>query len=132
MLIEHYALIKTLHISLALLSGVVFVLRGLWVLLSAVALPRVLHRVSYAVDSALLLAALLLLAGLSFTPLAAAWLQAKLLLLLVYIACGAVVFRVQYPIAVRWLACCAALLCYAGVYYSARMHQPFAGILSGF
>lgn len=30
MLAEHYGLIKNVHISLALLSGCLFMLRGLW------------------------------------------------------------------------------------------------------
>lgn len=34
MFAEHYVLIKNIHISLVLLSGSLFVLRGLWVLLA--------------------------------------------------------------------------------------------------
>ncbi|NLY14142.1 MAG: SirB2 family protein [Gammaproteobacteria bacterium] len=132
MLAEHYALIKNIHIGLALLSGSLFALRGLWVLLvgSGQGLQKTVNRFSYVVDSCLLLAALLLLSALNFTPLSAAWLQAKLVLLLLYVLLGVLAFRAKYGITVRWLAYCAALLCFAGMYYSARLHLPFAGLLS--
>lgn len=132
MLAEHYALIKNIHIGLALLSGSLFALRGLWVLLagSGQGLQKTVNRLSYVVDSCLLLAALLLLSALNFTPLSAAWLQAKLVLLLLYVLLGVLAFRAKYGITVRWLAYCAALLCFAGMYYSARLHLPFAGLLS--
>ncbi len=133
MLAEHYLLIKQIHIGLALLSGGLFVLRGLWVLLLGKGgnLQKGVNRISYLVDTCLLLAAVLLLAVLSFVPLSAAWLQAKLLLLVLYVLFGVVAFRAQHSLAVRWLAYIAALLCFAGMYYSARLHQPFAGLLAG-
>lgn len=132
MFAEHYLLIKNIHIALALTSGGLFVFRGLWVLLagSGSGLQRSVNRVSYVVDTGLLLAALLLLMTLSFAPLAAAWLQAKLLLLVLYVVLGVVAFRAKYRLSMRWLAYSAALLCFAGMYYSARLHQPFAGLFS--
>lgn len=132
MFAEHYLLIKTIHIALALTSGSLFVLRGLWVLLagSGSGLQRTVNRVSYVVDSFLLLAAIALLAALNYAPLSAAWLQTKLLLLVLYVVLGVVAFRAKYRLAMRWLAYSAALLCFAGMYYSARLHQPFAGLLS--
>lgn len=132
MLAEHYGLIKNVHISLALLSGCLFMLRGLWGLLvyRRTLLQLRLNRLSYVIDTCLLLAALLLLASLSFAPLAASWLQAKLVLVLCYVLFGALAFRVQYAIVLRWLAYFAALICYMGIYYSARWHQPFAGVFA--
>lgn len=132
MLAEHYLLIKYIHISLVLFSGGLFIARGLWVLLagSVAPLQRVINRVSYVIDSCLLLAALFLLSILSFTPLTAAWLQAKLFLLVLYVVFGAVAFRVKYSLTLRWLAFIAAVLCFIGIYYSARLHMPFAGLLS--
>lgn len=132
MLVEHYLLIKNIHIGLALLSGNLFVLRGLWVLLagSGARRQRALNHVSYAVDTGLLLAALLLLSILSFAPLSASWLQAKLLLLVLYVVFGALAFRVKYPLQLRWLTYLAALLCFAGMYYSARLRLPFAGVFA--
>jgi uncharacterized membrane protein SirB2 len=82
------------------------------------------------VDTGLLLAALLLLIIFSFAPLSAAWLQAKLLLLVLYVVFGALAFRDKYTLSMRWLAYLAALLCFAGMYYSARLHQPFAGVFA--
>lgn len=132
MLAEHYLLIKNIHIGLALLSGSLFVVRGLWVLLAGSGAPwqRRVNRISYMVDTGLLLAALLLLIIFSFAPLSAAWLQAKLLLLVLYVVFGALAFRDKYTLSMRWLAYLAALLCFAGMYYSARLHQPFAGVFA--
>ena len=132
MFAEHYLLIRNIHITLALLSGSLFVLRGLWVLLAGAgtAVQKKVNRLSYVVDTGLLLAALLLLMTLSFAPLAASWLQAKLLLLVLYVVFGALAFRVKYSLQMRWLAYSAALVCFAGMYYSARLHEPFAGLLS--
>ncbi len=130
MFAEHYLLIKNIHIGLAILSGTLFVLRGLWVLLLGAGggLQRQVNRGSYAVDSCLLLAALWLLLTLNFAPLSAAWLQAKLVLLVLYVLFGVLAFRHKYSLKLRWLAYIAALCCFAGMYYSARMHQPFAGL----
>ena len=132
MLAEHYLLIKNIHIGLALLSGSLFVARGLWALLAGSGAPwqRRVNRISYMVDTGLLLAALLLLIIFSFAPLSAAWLQAKLLLLVLYVVFGALAFRDKYTLSMRWLAYLAALLCFAGMYYSARLHQPFAGVFA--
>lgn len=127
MLAEHYLLIKHTHIVLAVLSGSLFVLRGLWVLLRR---QRVLSRISYAIDSALLLVALLLLATLNFLPLSMGWLQAKLFLLVLYVLFGALAFQLKYFILVRCFAYFAALLCFAGMYYSARLRLPFAGLFA--
>lgn len=132
MFAEHYLLVKNIHIGLVLLSGSLFVLRGLWVLLigTGIALQKKVNRLSYVIDTGLLLAALLLLMILNYAPLSAAWLQAKLLLLVLYVVFGVFAFRNKYRMGVRWLAYAAALLCFAGMYYSARLHQPFAGLLS--
>lgn len=132
MLTEHYLLIKNIHIGLALLSGSLFVLRGIWVLLAGGGAPlqKMINRFSYLIDTGLLLAALLLLIILGFAPLAAGWLQAKLVLLVLYVVFGALAFRVKYTLSLRWLAYAAALLCFAGMYYSARLHQPFAGVFA--
>ena len=132
MLVENYQIIKNIHIGLALLSGSLFAVRGLWVLIvgSGAPLQRSINRVSYAVDTGLLIAALLLLIIFSFAPLSMAWLQAKLFLLVLYVGFGALAFRVKYSLQLRWLAYLIALLCFIGMYYSARLHQPFAGIFS--
>ncbi|WP_178087266.1 SirB2 family protein [Pseudomonas sp. C27(2019)] len=132
MLAEHFVLIKNMHIGLVLLSGSLFVLRGLWVLLlgSGSALQKKVNRLSYVIDTCLLLAAVLLLVILEYAPLAAAWLQVKLILLVLYVVLGVFAFRNKYSMTVRWLAYVAALLCFALMYYSARLHQPLAGLLS--
>ena len=55
MLAENYQIIKHIHMGLALLSGSLFVVRGLWVLIagSGAPLQRRINRVSYVVDTGL-------------------------------------------------------------------------------
>lgn len=132
MFTEHYLLVKNIHIALVLLSGSLFVLRGLWVLLAGSGKPlqKTVNRFSYVIDSCLLLAAFVLLMILNYAPLSAAWLQTKLLFLVLYVVFGALAFRAKYSSRIRWLAYVAALLCFALMYYSARLHQPFAGLFS--
>ncbi|MDY7219062.1 SirB2 family protein [Denitrificimonas sp. JX-1] len=124
-------LIKYIHMSLAVFSGCLFVVRGSWVLLGGTKVDwcKTIDRLSYGVDSCLLLAAILLLLILNYTPLSEAWLQAKLLLLALYIMFGVLAFRDTLCLVLRWLAYSAAIMCFFIMYYSARLHQPFAGLL---
>ena len=86
LLAELYPWVKTTHVALALTSGGLFAGRGIGVLLGAqTPMAAPVRHLSQAIDSALLLAALLLLATLQLNPFATPWLQAKLMLLLAYI-----------------------------------------------
>lgn len=124
-LADWYPAIKAAHVGLALLSGGLFAGRGLGVLLGAATpLSAPVRRLSQAVDSALLAAALLLLASLRFEPLAMPWLQAKLLLLLAYIGLGTLALRRAPTAASRALAFAAALCCFVAMLGIARTRDP--------
>jgi uncharacterized membrane protein SirB2 len=93
-MIEFYPEIRLLHIAAALTSGSLFFLRGLalefgwnW------AKARPVRRLSYAVDSVLLAAAIALMLLTGQYPLANSWLSAKVSALLIYIALGIGAFR---------------------------------------
>ncbi len=124
-MIEHYPAIKAAHVGLVLLSGVLFAARGAGVLLGTGApmAPAVRH-LSQAIDTALLLAALTLLAVLRLNPLATPWLLAKLWLLAAYIACGTLALKRAPTRAGKALWFLAALLSYGAMVAIARARDP--------
>lgn len=124
-MIEYYLPIRQAHIAAVLASGALFLLRGLlvqagragWALAP---LPRYL---SYAIDTTLLTAALMLVTILPSAVYANGWLATKLALLPVYIGLGWFAFRARD--ARRRLACFAgAALAYGCMYAIARSHDP--------
>ena len=107
-MIEFYPQIKQFHVFVALLSGSLFALRGPFVLAGArwpQALP--VKWLSYAVDTALLTAALMLLTILPWAMFANGWLLVKVSLVVVYVVLG--VFALRRGRTRRTRA-----LCYAG------------------
>lgn len=128
-LAEFYPLIKATHIGLALLSGGLFAGRGLGVLLGAVwPMARLVRRWSQVIDTALLTAALLLLAILRLNPFATPWLLAKLTLLVAYIVFGTLALRRMPTRTGKVLAFAVALCCFVMMIAIARTHDPL-GIL---
>jgi uncharacterized membrane protein SirB2 len=124
-LVEFYPAIKTAHIGLVLASGGLFVLRGLAVLLGrSVAMRAPVRHLSYAIDTALLAAALALLAILHLNPFTIPWLIAKLALLVAYIVLGSLALRRAHTLPRRMLAFAAALLCFGAMYSIARRYDP--------
>lgn len=124
-LIEFYPLIKGAHVGLALLSGGLFAGRGVGVLMGAAApMAPLVRRLSQAIDSALLAAALLLLAVLQLNPFATPWLLAKLALLVAYIVFGTLALRRAPTRRAKAVAFMAALACFAMMVAIARSHDP--------
>jgi uncharacterized membrane protein SirB2 len=124
-LIALYPQIKAAHIGLAMCSGAFFALRGFAVLAGA-RWPQAVwaRRTSMAVDSALLLAAVLLLVALQLNPFATPWLLAKLGLLVAYVVLGVLALRRARSPAGRALSLAAALACFAAMVAVARAHHP--------
>lgn len=128
-MIEFYPQIKHFHIAVALLSGAIFAIRGAF-LLGGARWPQALpvKWLSYAVDTALLTAALMLLTILPWAMFANGWLLVKVGLVVVYVLLG--VFALRRGRTRRTRAACylAALLVFGAVYSIARVHHPL-GIL---
>lgn len=124
-LAEFYPAIKLAHVGLVSASGGLFAVRGLAVLLgSAAAMRAPLRRLSYAIDTGLLAAALLLLAALQLNPFSTPWLAAKLVLLAGYVVLGSLALKRASTRPRQVLAYGAALLCFAMMYAVARRHDP--------
>ena len=124
-MIEFYPQIKQFHIFIALLSGTLFALRGAFVLGGAhwpLALP--VRWISYAVDTALLTAALMLVTILPGAVFANGWLVAKITLVVTYIVLGVFALKRGRTWRTRLICYLSALTVFAAIYAVARAHQP--------
>lgn len=128
-LTDYYPLIKASHIGLAMLSGALFASRGVGVLLGAnLPMSAPVRRLSQVIDTALLAAALLLLATLQLNPLTTPWLLVKLSLLAGYIVLGVLALKRAPSQAGKALAFVAALACYGSIVATARAHDPMGAL----
>ena len=124
-MLEFYPQVRSVHITAVIASGALFAARGFgtlarhgWPQATAVRWS------SYAVDTVLLTAAVMLVAMLPSTMFANGWLAAKLMLLVVYVVAGTMALRRSRTPRDRavWLA--AALGLYAAMVGIARLHHP--------
>ncbi|ARN21774.1 SirB2 family protein [Piscinibacter gummiphilus] len=124
-LAEFYPAIKASHVGLVMLSGTLFTARGLGVLLGgAWPLAPLARRGSQVIDTALLAAALLLLATLHLNPFTTPWLATKLGLLVAYIGFGTFALKRASTRAGKAVAFAVALLCFGAMVAIARTHDP--------
>ena len=124
-MIAFYPQIKQFHVFVALLSGSLFALRGGFALAGA-RWPRALpvRWLSYAIDTSLLTAAMMLLTLLPWAMFANGWLITKILLIVAYVVLGVLAMRPQQARRDRALYYAAALLVFAAIYGIARAHHP--------
>lgn len=124
-----YLQIKWVHILCVILSGSLFALRGMLVLnRSRYGNHPVLRWLSYAIDTTLLTAALMLVTILHQYPFVQAWLTVKVLLLVVYIVLGVYTLRRAQTHTARVACFCSALAVYLFIASVAYTHDPL-GIL---
>jgi uncharacterized membrane protein SirB2 len=124
-MIEFYPQIKLVHVTMVILSGLLFALRGSAQLAGArwtMAAP--LRYLSYAIDTTLLTAALMLVTVLHQYPFVQAWLTVKVLLLVVYIVLGSFALKRARTFRVRLSCFLAALGVYLFIASVARAHDP--------
>ena len=125
MILEHYPLIKQIHVVAVLASGSLFLVRGLAVQGAAAwAMAAPVRYLSYGIDVILLAAALLLLAVLPAAVFANGWLWVKLSLLVAYIVLGSFALKRGRTAKIRAACFVAALLVFVSVYLVARSHDP--------
>jgi uncharacterized membrane protein SirB2 len=125
-----YLAIKTIHQGAVALSLAGFFARGVGSLRNAVWVRgRLARTVPHVVDTVLLLSALTLAWMLRLTPLAAPWLMAKIIGLLVYIGLGTIALKPGRPRTVRATAWVAALVTFGWIVSVALTKNPY-GFLS--
>jgi len=130
-MIEFYPEIKWVHIAAVLSSGSLFALRGVAMLAGTrwyMAAP--LRYLSYAIDTVLLTAAMMLATVLHQYPFVQGWLTVKVLLLVVYVVLGSYALKRGATRAARGRAFFAALLVFGFIISVARAHDP-RGIFAG-
>ena len=129
-MLEYYLQVKAVHVAAVLLSGSLFLLRGL--LLQAgpasasgrLAMAAPVRYLSYGVDSVLLTAALMLATMLPAAMFANGWLLAKLLLLPAYVVLGSLALKRGRTPRTRLACFLAALAVFACMLAIARSHHP--------
>ena len=120
-----YLLLKHLHMTLAAVSGVLFLLRGLWMMAGSPMLQRGwVKRTPHMVDSLLLLSALALAGWAGFSPSNSPWLGAKIGALVAYIVLGSVALKYGKTRLVRLAAFAAALACFGYIVATAVTKNP--------
>ena len=124
-MIEFYVQIKWVHVAAVLLSGALFLVRGVLVQLGHGRLARStpLRWLSWSIDTVLLTAALMLVTMLPPGFFANGWLAAKLAMLVLYIGLGTLALRAGQP-ARRGLALAGAAAAFLAIVGIARTHHP--------
>ena len=124
-MIEFYPQVKLVHIVAVLASGGLFLVRGALVQLGAQwAMAAPLRYLSYAIDTVLLTAALMLVTMLHQYPFVQSWLTVKVVLLVGYIVLGSLALKRGRTRAMRIVCYVAALLVFGYIYSVARAHHP--------
>ena len=118
-------LIKTLHISTAIISISLFILRGVWTFTdSPLMRQKWLKILPHANDTVLLIAAITLTVQLQQYPLTHTWLTAKVTALLLYIGLGMLAFRFRQQRTRQLIAWLMALLAFAYIASVAITKNP--------
>ncbi len=120
-----YIAIKHLHITFAMLSGLLFLVRGIWMLSGSQRLQaRWVKIVPHIVDTLLLVSAIGLVVASSQYPGQAPWLSAKLVALVGYIVLGVIALKRGRTQQVRTAAFIGALACFAYIVAVAVTKNP--------
>lgn len=121
-------MLKTIHVSSVILSGVLFLVRYVWMLQESAALQRRWVKIApHIIDTILLVSAIALTVQLGQYPFVDAWLTAKLLALLAYIVLGMFALKRAPSYALRTLSGSLAILVYVYIVSVAltRLPQPW-------
>lgn len=121
---SYYAL-KHIHMTFAVLSGALFLVRGLWMLADSGYLQQRWVKIApHAIDTLLLASAIGLAVWSSQYPGQSPWLTAKLVALVAYIGLGTVALKRGRTRQVRVLAFAGALACFGYILAVAVTKNP--------
>jgi len=123
MVIYKFALV--IHITCVVLSGLFFMLRGFWMFSGSHLLQAKFTRVApHIIDTALLLAAVVLTLQINQYPLMSDWLTVKLVAFALYIGLGTIALKRGKTRNQRIIAFALALLTFAFIISVALLHHP--------
>ena len=124
-MIEYYLPLRHVHISCAVLSIALFVLRGALMIVDSPRLHTVVLRiVPHVIDTVLLTTALMLTTIVHQYPFVHGWLTLKVLLLVAYVLLGSIAIRRGRTKQIRVAAFVAALATVGFLFSVARAHHP--------
>ena len=124
-MIEFYPEIRLVHVSAALASGAIFLLRGLAAITGGGRAAALLRMLGYTADTTLLTAALMLMSIVHQVPFAQGWLTVKLVLLVVYVTLGFITFSSRRTAKARLGLWIAGLTVFGFIYSVALARDPF-------
>ena len=120
-----YLVLKHAHMTLAALSGTLFLVRGVWMLADSPLRQRAwVKSMPHMIDSLLLATAIILAWWSGQSPLANAWLTAKVAALIAYILLGSVALKYGKTRLARGAAFVAALACFGYIVATAITKNP--------
>ena len=120
-----YLLLKHAHMTLAALSGTLFLVRGVWMLADSPLRQRAwVKSMPHMIDSLLLATAIALAWWSGQSPLANGWLTAKVAALIAYILLGSVALKYGKTRVTRGAAFLAALACFGYIVATAMTKNP--------
>jgi uncharacterized membrane protein SirB2 len=131
-MIEFYPEIRLVHIWAVSMSGTLFALRGLALVVAGAGWPKAMpvRLLAYSIDTTLLTAALMLMTLVGQYPFVDGWLTVKVLMLVLYIGLGTMAFRQDRTKTARVGFFAAALAVYGFIISVALAHHPL-GIFNG-
>lgn len=119
-----YLAIKHLHMTSAALSGLLFFVRGIWMLRESPLLHRrSINMSSYVIDTVLLGSALTMVFWSAQYPFVLEWLTVKVLVVLAYIVAGAIALKRGKTKRIRTVAFIVAILLFAFIVKIALTRQ---------
>ncbi len=125
----NYFALKHLHVTFAALSGLLFLVRGIWMLSGSARLQqRWVKIVPHVVDTLLLGSAIGLAVWSSQYPGQSSWLTAKLLALVAYVVLGTIALKRGRTQGMRNAAFAGALACFAYLVAVAVTRNPLVAL----
>jgi uncharacterized membrane protein SirB2 len=129
---EHYLLLRHVHIGCAVLTIVLFVLRGGLMLVESTWQRNVVLRyLPHVVDTVLLTSALMLTTVIHQYPFSTGWVTMKVVLLVIYIVLGSIALKRGRTKSIRVAALVAALVTIGFLVTVARAHHPLGVFAQG-
>ena len=124
-----YSLLKMIHVSSIILSYLLFLLRGIWMMRDSANLrQRWVKILPHVVDTILLTSAVALAFAVQQNPLSDSWLSAKVIGLLLYISLGMVAMRFGKTRKIKIIAWIAAQCVFLYIVLVALTKSPVLNI----
>ena len=121
-----YFALTYLHVATVILSIAGFIVRGIWMMFSSPLLQKRWVKIAPHInDTILLVSAIALVMMTAQYPGPLAWINAKIVALVVYIALGFVALKPSRPMNVRIIAWCLAIIIYAYIVLVALTKNAF-------